>query len=188
MKHDVPPYLQMLFSARGRLPYVRPMEKPKCRQVDYLCHTTANFVEKLEASKDDEKPDFIPKAELKRKLWFEKLEEHKERVKEEYQKCRSVSNKGSPFEQEGMTEDPKRTIIVYRLSFSTTEEKLKKEFDKYGRIKKVRIVKDLESKSRGYGFIEFEKKSEFLCRLLSPSCLQTSRRLEDRRQAHQGRC
>lgn len=166
MKHDVPPYLQMLFSARGRLPYVRPMEKPKCRQIDNLCHGTANFVEKLEVSKDDEKPDFIPKAELKRKLWFEKLEEHKERVKEEYQKCSTFLNKGNPFEQEGITEDPKRTIIVYRLSYSTTEEKLKKEFDKYGKIKKVRIIKDLEGKSRGYGFVEFEKKSEFLCRPL----------------------
>lgn len=33
---------------------------------------------------------------------------------------------------------------------------------KYGIIKSVHIVKDLEGKSRGYGFVEFDSKSDFI--------------------------
>ena len=95
MKHDVPPYLQMLFSARGRLPYVRPMEKPPCRRYDFISHPVSGLMERLEATKEDDRPDYIPKAELKKKQWFEKLEEHKERVKEEYVKCMHELIKGT---------------------------------------------------------------------------------------------
>lgn len=63
-----------------------------------------------------------------------------------------------------MTEDPKKTIVVYRLNFETTEEKLRKEFERYGKVRKCRIILDLEGKSRGYGFIEYDRRSDFLCR------------------------
>jgi U1 small nuclear ribonucleoprotein len=45
-----------------------------------------------------------------------------------------------------------------------TEKKLKKEFENYGSVKQVRIVRNIlkENKSRGYGFVEFEHKKDFL--------------------------
>lgn len=42
------------------------------------------------------------------------------------------------------------------MSFETTEKKLKREFEVYGPIKKVKIIKDKTGKSRGYAFIEYE--------------------------------
>lgn len=63
-----------------------------------------------------------------------------------------------------------------RLNYKTTEEKLKEAFGRYGSIKSVRIVKDLEGNSRGYGFVEFKSKSEFKCTVWTTnlSRLQTS--------------
>lgn len=59
--------------------------------------------------------------------------------------------------------DPFKTLFVGRLSYQTNEKKLKKEFETYGAIKNVFIVKNTTTgESRGYGFIEFEHKSDFL--------------------------
>ena len=73
---------------------------------------------------------------------------------------------GAPFTQTGVTEDPRKTIVVGRLNFETGEEKLRDEFKIYGKIKTVRLIRDREGKSRGYAFIEFESRREFLCKTL----------------------
>ena len=44
-------------------------------------------MEKLETMPEDTKPEFEPKAKQRSRKWKEKLEEHKERIKEEYTKC-----------------------------------------------------------------------------------------------------
>lgn len=43
-------------------------------------------------------------------------------------------------------------------SYSTTEEELKREFEHYGPIKTVNLIRDSKTgKSRGYAFIEYER-------------------------------
>ena len=44
-----------------------------------------------------------------------------------------------------------------RLSYETTEKRLHREMEQFGPIKQVKIVYDFAGKSRGYGFVEFEK-------------------------------
>lgn len=52
-------------------------------------------------------------------------------------------------------------MFVGRLSYDTTEKKLRREFEQYGPIKMIRIVNDSNTgKSRGYAFIEFEKEED----------------------------
>lgn len=41
-------------------------------------------------------------------------------------------------------------------------ETLKREFSLYGEVVFARVVKDLEGRSRGYGFVEFSNNAEFL--------------------------
>lgn len=56
--------------------------------------------------------------------------------------------------------DPNCTIFVGRLSLNTTENTLKQKFDKYGKIKQLRLVRDIVTGfSKGYAFIEYEKES-----------------------------
>lgn len=38
------------------------------------------------------------------------------------------------------------TLFVARLSYETTEKKLRREFEQYGPIKTVRLVTDLQGK------------------------------------------
>lgn len=47
-----------------------------------------------------------------------------------------------------------------RLSYSTTEERLRKEFETFGKIDIVRVVKNLEGKSKGYAFITFRHEKD----------------------------
>merc|ERR1711879_479971 len=56
--------------------------------------------------------------------------------------------------------DPFKTLFVARISYDTTEKKMKREFEVFGSIKKVRIVYDQKGKPRGYAFIEFEHERD----------------------------
>lgn len=47
-----------------------------------------------------------------------------------------------------------------RVAFDTSDRRIKREFEEYGPVKKVTLVKDKEGKSRGYAFIEFEKEKD----------------------------
>lgn len=52
------------------------------------------------------------------------------------------------------------TLFVGRLSYETNDKKLRREFEQYGPIRSIRLVSDLEGKSRGYAFIEFENEAD----------------------------
>ncbi|XP_042421199.1 U11/U12 small nuclear ribonucleoprotein 35 kDa protein-like [Zingiber officinale] len=57
--------------------------------------------------------------------------------------------------------DPYCTVFVGRLSRLTEEETLRKAMNKYGRVKKLRLVRDIVTgASCGYAFVEFETERE----------------------------
>ena len=45
--------------------------------------------------------------------------------------------------------NPYLTLFVGRLSYETNEKKLRREFDQYGPIKNIAVIKNLEAKPRG---------------------------------------
>ena len=45
-------------------------------------------------------------------------------------------------------------------NYETSESKLRREFEHYGKITQLVMPKDLEGKPRGYAFIEFSHRSE----------------------------
>ena len=52
-------------------------------------------------------------------------------------------------------------IYVGSLSYKATEEDLKKEFEGFGQVESVTIIKDRYSgESRGFGFVEMPNKDE----------------------------
>ncbi|XP_044466073.1 U11/U12 small nuclear ribonucleoprotein 35 kDa protein [Mangifera indica] len=60
--------------------------------------------------------------------------------------------------------DPYCTVFVGRLSHLTTEDTVYKVMSKYGRIKNLRLVRDIVTgASRGYAFVEYETERE-MCR------------------------
>ena len=52
--------------------------------------------------------------------------------------------------------------MLTRQNYSTDEHRLRKEFELFGHIRNLTLVRDKNTqKSRGYAFIEFENKREF---------------------------
>lgn len=73
---------------------------------------------------------------------------------------RAINSKYKPS-RDCLKTDKERTLFIGRLNFKTDEEKLKKYFSKYGKIKMIKIVRDLVTGfSKGYGFIEFKHRSD----------------------------
>eukprot|EP00887_Chlorella_sp_A99_P002503 scaffold6.g2503.t1 len=57
--------------------------------------------------------------------------------------------------------DPFKTLFVSRLSYEVTERKLRREFEEFGPIKRIRLVHDKNSgKPKGYAFVEYEHKND----------------------------
>merc|ERR1711862_151942 len=81
------------------------------------------------------------------------MQAHKEELKEfleKYDAHKDPNASGDPF----------RTLFVARLSYDTTEKKLKREFEVFGSIKKARMIYDQKGKPRGYAFVEFEHERD----------------------------
>lgn len=195
---DMNPNLRTLFLPRDPLPYMKPIKKPKCRSLDGVCKEDGSVSSYFKNDGPVQPQVKIEnRVERKRRLKFEKLRDHKEKIKPLFKECketslifweiglRSLMNSfgthvahlgdgvvcismslgpiGNPFaDLEYKTENPKNTILVARIPYDTDEEELKKEFDIYGKIKSLRIIRDKEGRHRGYGFIEFENHKDFL--------------------------
>lgn len=68
----------------------------------------------------------------------------------------------NPHNIDNTTHDPFKTLFVGRLPFSLSEKHLKREFENYGRIREIHLIKDKNGNSRGYAFVEFEHEKDML--------------------------
>ncbi|KAJ4786578.1 U11/U12 small nuclear ribonucleoprotein 35 kDa protein [Rhynchospora pubera] len=69
-----------------------------------------------------------------------------------------------PFGDPKLIGDPYCTLFVARLSHHTHETTLTQAMSKYGRVKNIRLVRDIVTgASRGYAFVEFETERQ-MCR------------------------
>jgi U1 small nuclear ribonucleoprotein len=59
-----------------------------------------------------------------------------------------------------LNRDPFKTLFVGRLSYDTTEKRLRREFEQYGKVKSVKMVTDRQGKPRGYAFVDFESEHD----------------------------
>lgn len=82
-----------------------------------------------------------------------KMDAHKDELKDSIAKY-------DPHKDSNASGDPFKTLFVARISYDTTEKKLKREFEMFGSIKKVRMVYDQKGKPRGYAFIEYEHERD----------------------------
>ena len=51
-------------------------------------------------------------------------------------------------------------LYITNLPYNLEEADFKKAFDKYGNITKVKLPKEYDGKTKGFGFITFEKEEE----------------------------
>lgn len=83
-----------------------------------------------------------------------------------------------PTKDPNVQGDPFKTLFVGRLSYDTSERKLRRELEEFGPIRRIRIVHDRNTgKPRGYAFVEFEHKND----MKQAYKLAEGRKVEDRR-------
>jgi U1 small nuclear ribonucleoprotein len=153
MTAHLPPSLLALFAPRPPLPYVVPEDKPKLPPYSGVSNYLSYF----------EDPVLINAPSGSRP--FETRKQRKERIqKEKWEKNQLVIaqkiKEWAPSKDPKATGDPYKTLFVGRINYNTSELKLRKEFENWGSIKKIRLVLDQKGKPRGYAFVEFEREKD----------------------------
>jgi len=153
----LPPNLIALFAPRDRIEFKTPIgdlphEKDRTK---HPYSGIASFVN-----------DFDAHTEAPQKVRVET------RVEKDKRKRRDILERGmkkteesleawNPHEDAKAESDPFRTLFIARINFDTSQSKLKREFEEYGRIRTIRLVENTNTnKPRGYAFIEFEKERD----------------------------
>ncbi|KAJ1419037.1 U1 small nuclear ribonucleoprotein of 70kDa N-terminal [Sesbania bispinosa] len=141
--------LLRLFEPRPPLEYKPPPEKRKCPPLTGM----AQFVSKFAEPGDPEYAPPVQKAETPAE---KRARIHKLRLEKGAAKAAEELEKYDPHNDPNVSGDPYKTLFVAKLSYETTESRIKREFESYGPIKRVRLVTDKETnKPRGYAFIEY---------------------------------
>jgi len=147
----LPPAILALFQPRPPLDFLKPMTKAKCRAFDGI----ASFMDDFEKAEDV--PERAAKTETKEQRQERKGKERAARISSELADAKEA---WKPKENAAATEDAYKTLFVGRINFETTEARLKREFEPFGEIKNLVMVKDKNDKPRGHAFIEFERERD----------------------------
>eukprot|EP01119_Soliformovum_irregulare_P010298 TRINITY_DN2526_c0_g1_i1.p1 TRINITY_DN2526_c0_g1~~TRINITY_DN2526_c0_g1_i1.p1 ORF type:complete len:292 (+),score=61.74 TRINITY_DN2526_c0_g1_i1:33-908(+) len=157
MTQYLPPTLLALFAPRPPIPYLAPTEKSTPPPLSGVAAFLGEF-EKEEIPP----PEKIDNTIIAGIITKQKRKEKKRKAKEQRHasKIEEAVKAWDPHKDEKATADPYKTLFVARMAFDTTEHKLRKEFEHYGAIHKIRVVQDPEGKPRGYAFVEFEREKD----------------------------
>ncbi|EIW70793.1 hypothetical protein TREMEDRAFT_73567 [Tremella mesenterica DSM 1558] len=78
--------------------------------------------------------------------------------KEQYKKDSEANYR--PQDDTKAVGDPYKTLFISRLSSKATEQDLRREFEMYGAIEHIRIVRNRKGKSNSYAFIVYERERD----------------------------
>ncbi|PJF16888.1 hypothetical protein PSACC_03304 [Paramicrosporidium saccamoebae] len=147
------PPLNKLFVPRPTPDYLPPIDRDKNERTYVQVNPTSHYLTLLTG--DTVKTDELVEERPSRKtLTAEKRRAHREAVD-------SALLTWDPSKNEAATEDAFKTIFVGRLPYDVAESKLRREFERYGPIKTIRLVTDtITGKNSGYAFIEYEREKD----------------------------
>ncbi|CAE6441674.1 unnamed protein product, partial [Rhizoctonia solani] len=166
MTHLLPPNLLKLFAPRPPLPFVRSVgkdpDKVRSKKVSGVAALLAEIreanergiVEADDRDREEGEEKFTYAEEIKRGIY---REQRQKRKKEEFQKAKETYK---PADDPEATGDPYKTLFISRLSKNATEDDLRKEFGTYGRIERIRLVRNKRGVSRGYAFIVYDREKD----------------------------
>ena len=154
-KPELPPHINILFRARPPLRFLNYPHKGIHRNYTgvFDSEQNKNILDRFEKEtpKIEKK---LPKNVIKIIEIIKSIEREKERNKERIKNWNPKMNSKA-------TTNPFKTLFVYKLEKNVDENLLKYEFEEYGTIKEVKIIKNRKGENKGYGFIEFERTKDF---------------------------
>ncbi|KAI6695394.1 hypothetical protein NL676_023104 [Syzygium grande] len=141
--------LLKLFEPRPPLEYKPPPEKRKCPPYAGIGQFVSHFAEPGD-------PEYAPPVQKAETPVERRARIHNLRLEKGAEKAAEELKQYDPNNDPNISGDPYKTLFVAKLSYETSESKLKREFESYGPIKRVRLVQDTVSqKPKGYAFIEY---------------------------------
>ncbi|KAF2302293.1 hypothetical protein GH714_034007 [Hevea brasiliensis] len=141
--------LLKLFEPRPPLDFKPPPEKRKCPPYTGMAQFVSQFAEPGDPEYSWPVQEGETPAQRRARIHKLRLEKGAEKAAEELQKY-------DPNNDSNIIGDPYKTLFVARLNYETTESRIKREFESYGPIKRVRLITDkMTNKPRGYAFIEY---------------------------------
>ncbi|KAF9000758.1 hypothetical protein BDQ17DRAFT_1359495 [Cyathus striatus] len=166
--HLLPPNLLKLFAPRPPLPYARPVDRDIDRVHKKDVSGVAQLLQQLkdantesiisagqaDAMEEGEEPVYTYAEETKRQI---RREERKAKKVDEFKIAKETYKPADDPEAVG---DPYKTLFISRLHKTATEADLRREFEGYGTIERVRVVRDKKGRSRGYAFIVYERERD----------------------------
>ena len=146
--------MKAMFKPEAPIPFMPPVTKRKMPPY----HGVAQFVDEFETTAPEPRGTFEDVLERKERRRKEKQAEV-EAAADEAAKAWDPHNP-TPAKNGELTSDAYKTLFVARISYDTTQHKLRREFEQYGPIKTQRLVQDPDGECRGYAFIEYEKEAD----------------------------
>ncbi|KAA8531864.1 hypothetical protein F0562_006419 [Nyssa sinensis] len=141
--------LLKLFEPRPPLEYKPPPEKRKCPPYTGMAQFVSNFAEPGD-------PEYAPPVQKAETPVQRRARIHKLRLEEGAKRAAEELEKYDPNNDPNISGDPYKTLFVARLNYETTESRIKREFEAYGPIKRIRLITDRgTNKPRGYAFVEY---------------------------------
>lgn len=135
--------LLKLFEPRPPLEFKPPPEKRKLPSYTGMGQFVNHFAEPGDPEYAPPVPEVETRTERRARI-------HRLRVEKGVQKAAEDLEKYDPSKDPNVSGDPYKTLFVARLSYETTEQKIKREFEAYGPIKRVGI---LEQSHNGSWFV-----------------------------------
>lgn len=146
----LPIQLKLLFEPRAPLEFKPPLIKRKLRPYTGLSAYTSEF----ETTDPPTRVCQETPAERKEKLKSQRQAKAQAVIEtqlKDWDPHTSADHK---------TEDAYKTLFIGRVSIEATEKQLVREMERFGPVKKLRMVEDREGKPRGYAFVEFEDEAD----------------------------
>lgn len=150
----LPPNLLALFAARDPIPYHPPVDKLSHEKKRNGYGGVAQYLKDFEDPKDTPPPT---RVETKEERKERKRKERAEQIAYKLEQDLALWDPHSTI----TSTDPYKTLFVARINYDTSESKIRREFEVYGPIRKIKLVSDKFSvKPRGYAFIEYEHERD----------------------------
>ncbi|KGR12311.1 U1 small nuclear ribonucleoprotein 70kDa [Candida albicans P57072] len=166
-----PPNIQKLFQPKPPFPYISPIDYPPEKRSTKPISPLSSIKNEIDKYLTSELPERESKAQAVPKK-ISKIVKHKQkqheanlkRLAKEKDHERQLEEWNNPTlfakQEREFMKDPFRTVFIARLDYNLTELDISRAFARYGMIESIRIIRDKQGKSRGYGFVVYERNTD----------------------------
>ncbi|KAI9731027.1 MAG: hypothetical protein M1834_005490 [Cirrosporium novae-zelandiae] len=162
MTDKLPPNLLALFAPRPPLRYLPPSDHAPGDRRSAQISGLAAYLPQLQAPEDPEHP-YVPTES-----WLQRRDRIKQEKREKQERLLTEGVKSyNPATDPQVRGDAYKTLFVARLSYSTSEQDLEREFGRFGPIERIRVVTDTHNENKkqkkphkGYAFIVYEREKD----------------------------